>query len=202
MPIAHLDVRGHLVEALRYDLTGPMLPDELIEHRPTRWYLTGFLVPQGAPIEQCSDPLEDESFGTGYSSDNDDDGSDDNGPAAPAWFPSSFGPSVFVHADTPTLTITASWGEYRLLDPAASLAAWQEFQPERLAALQRSREEAVDGAVAPEGTPDGDESTSASPSTARRRTSARSSRRSSAWRRRRGSCHERTGAGWTRATTT
>lgn len=158
MPITHLDVRGHLVDALRCDLTGPMLPDELIEQRPTRWYLTGFLVPKGAPIEQRSDPLEDESFGTGYSSDNDDDGSDDNGPAAPAWFPSSFGLSVFVHAETPTLTITASWGEYRLLDPATSLAAWQEFQPERLAAIQRSREEAVDGAVAPEGTPDGDES--------------------------------------------
>lgn len=43
-------VRGRLVETLRRDLIGPDprdndLADETLETNPSRWYLTGFLVP-------------------------------------------------------------------------------------------------------------------------------------------------------------
>lgn len=137
MTITHLDAREHLVRALRYDLVGPMLDDELIEQRPTRWYLTGFLVPKGASEEDSTDPLGDEELGSGPVSDADDDGEADAGAAPRGWFPSSFGLSVLVPAAAPTLRVTLRWGEYTQLDAAASLARWQAHQPERLAAIQK-----------------------------------------------------------------
>ncbi len=47
-------VRDYLVEALRLDLIGPRPRDEALQHErlphaPSRWYLTGFLAPTGAP---------------------------------------------------------------------------------------------------------------------------------------------------------
>ena len=49
-------VRAGLVEALRLDLVGPdndhIFAHELLPESPTRWYLTGFLVPRHAPEEQ------------------------------------------------------------------------------------------------------------------------------------------------------
>jgi len=55
-----VEVREHLIQALQQDLVGPMREDEVLPQRPSRWYLTGFLVPQRAPDEQRHDPLADE----------------------------------------------------------------------------------------------------------------------------------------------
>jgi hypothetical protein len=48
------DVRRRLVEALEADVVGPFVPDahaqggqECLPIAPSRWYLTGFLAPQG-----------------------------------------------------------------------------------------------------------------------------------------------------------
>lgn len=139
MTLTHLDARAHLVEALRYDLIGPMLPDELIDQRPTRWYLAGFLVPTGAPVEQRSDPLDQEELGAGFSSDRDDDLGDDPASSSRGWFPASFGLSVLVPASATHLYVVLTWGEYIRLLPADSLAAWKEHQPERLAAIQKPK---------------------------------------------------------------
>ena len=49
-----IDVRTKLVEALRLDLVGPgndhAFVRELLPESPSRWYLTGFLVPVAAPV--------------------------------------------------------------------------------------------------------------------------------------------------------
>jgi hypothetical protein len=49
-------VRSKLVEALRLDLVGPGVnlgdAQEALSQAPSRWYLTGFLVPLGAKPEQ------------------------------------------------------------------------------------------------------------------------------------------------------
>ncbi|MCD4652609.1 hypothetical protein K8T06_01595, partial [bacterium] len=60
------DIRSKIVDALRLDLVGPW-PGHEYEHerlhpkeRPSRWYLTGFLIPSGTPPEQASDIDEDD----------------------------------------------------------------------------------------------------------------------------------------------
>ena len=55
------EVPEAIVHALRLDLIGPWpdhpLADERLPGwvRPSNWYLTGFLVPRGAPVEQRGD---------------------------------------------------------------------------------------------------------------------------------------------------
>jgi hypothetical protein len=148
MTITHLEARSHLVEALRYDLIGPMLADELIDLRPTRWYLAGFLVPKGASEDLRSDPLDNEELSAGLESDRDDDaGGEDSGAARPGWFPSSFGLTVLVPPGATALSVVATWGEYQRLEAEGSLALWAEHQPKRLEALQKPRRP-VDGAEA------------------------------------------------------
>ena len=64
------EVRERLEEALRLNLIGPGSDGPLAEEelpgwiRPSNWYLTGFLVPRGAPPEQrADDDAEDDSLG-------------------------------------------------------------------------------------------------------------------------------------------
>ena len=60
--------RHRLVEALNLDLVGPWaghaLSDEKLPGwiRLWTWYLTGFFVPADAPLEQRSDPDEDDDL--------------------------------------------------------------------------------------------------------------------------------------------
>lgn len=113
------DVRSRLVDALRLDLVGPEPGDphlsEVLAVPPSRWYLTGFLVPWDAPVRQKTD--EDDTQGDfGFSepsSGADDDEKDDEPPAARrGHFPSSMGLSVLVPADARELRVTARWGDY------------------------------------------------------------------------------------------
>ena len=54
-----IEVRAQLVTALHLDLVGPgpgdALESELLRQAPSRWYLTGFLVPFGASDSQRID---------------------------------------------------------------------------------------------------------------------------------------------------
>ena len=57
--------RRYLTDALRLDLIGPRtqdtaLQDERLPQAPSRWYLTGFLVPTNAPDEQRAQDNEEE----------------------------------------------------------------------------------------------------------------------------------------------
>jgi hypothetical protein len=59
------EVRGQLVEALRLDLVGPDngsdLEAEVLAQAPSRWYLSGFLVPLEAdPAQKIDDTSQDE----------------------------------------------------------------------------------------------------------------------------------------------
>ena len=58
------EVRTKLVEALELDLVGPTNgvgdPAEVLAVPPSRWYLTGFLVPLGARPEQRRDETAEE----------------------------------------------------------------------------------------------------------------------------------------------
>ena len=57
-----LAIRRRLVEALHADLIGPFVPpdhpsggEEILPLPPSRWYLTGFLAPQGARMPDVDD---------------------------------------------------------------------------------------------------------------------------------------------------
>src|SRR3954468_19500808 len=97
------DVRSQLVRALRLDLVGPE-PDEpqaseVLSSAPSRWYLTGFLVPWGAPAAQKQDEedvqgeLED---GEGAARGDEDEKTAEPQAARRGHFPSSLGISILV----------------------------------------------------------------------------------------------------------
>src|ERR1035441_34729 len=73
------EVRERLVDALQLDLVGPAFvaavhlallapaaqlgtPAEVLPQAPSRWYLTGFLVPLGAETEQRTDEASTEEM--------------------------------------------------------------------------------------------------------------------------------------------
>ncbi len=116
------DVRDRLITALRVDLVGPALPDEILNEIPTRWYLTGFLAPLNASVDQRSDPEAEEEADLlePASLAAEDNASPEPATARHSLFPASLGLSVLVSADTPTLTVQLDWGDYQRLDPPAA----------------------------------------------------------------------------------
>lgn len=89
------EVRAHLFDALQLDLVGPAADDlihaeEIIPQPPSKWYLTGFLVPYDAPIEVRSDDTgNDELDAVNRSGAGDDETAPDKAPARKGFFPSS-----------------------------------------------------------------------------------------------------------------
>jgi helicase-like protein len=110
-------VRSELVEALRLDLVGPSndhpFANELLRESPTRWYLTGFLVPSDAPVEQRTDETaSDEIDSAGEGDGSDDADSPDQAAARRTFLPSSMGLSVLVDPEVSELHAMVSWGDY------------------------------------------------------------------------------------------
>ena len=135
------EVRQRLVDALILDLIGPIADPsragERLEQGPSRWYLTGFLVPN----ERASVDLPKEDDDEDEEEDNDLFGPDDDPLDQPTaesvlvddsdkdaavvtskrnFLPSSMGLSVLVRAGTSELKVTVRWGDYH-----------PEFAPEK-----------------------------------------------------------------------
>jgi hypothetical protein len=112
-----LTVRGEIVEALRLDLVGPdnnhAFAHELLPESPFRWYLTGFLVPKTAAVEQRSDPTSTEEIDAAGDTEGTDDASPpDRAAARHSLLPSSMGLSVLVAPGVESFEATVSWGDY------------------------------------------------------------------------------------------
>ena len=118
-----IEVRAQLVNALRLDLVGPENDSELatkvLPQAPSRWYLTGFLVPLEAGEAQRQDETAEEELDLlGGDSEATDDATTPEPPAARrAYFPSSIGLSLLVSQATRQLRVTVRWGDYRLQAP-------------------------------------------------------------------------------------
>ena len=90
-------VRTSLIEALRLDLIGPSPDDaihasEIIPQAPSRWYLSGFLVPYEAKLSDRTDPDSNDSFEseiTKGASNGDDEKPPETASARKGHFPSS-----------------------------------------------------------------------------------------------------------------
>src|SRR5689334_21132174 len=114
-----VDVREKLVEALRLDLVGPAEglgdPAEVLPQAPSRWYLTGFLVPLGAERAQRADESSMEDVDqAGEGGGLDDDVTPEPPAARQRYLPSSIGVSLLVPAGAGQLNVSVSWGDYYL----------------------------------------------------------------------------------------
>lgn len=115
-----IEVRDHIVRTLRRDMIGPNPADEdiareVLPARPSRWYLTGYLVPRDAPEDQRAGSSASEGdITSGEGADGlDDAGEIDPGSGRTTFLPSSIGLSVLVPTGTTSLTAIATWGDYR-----------------------------------------------------------------------------------------
>lgn len=125
------DVRQRLVEALEADLVGPFVPDtdpqggqEILPIAPSRWYLTGFLAPQGGRVPDADDQ---DSIDGGLSAVDDkqseDAGSDEPEPKRPVRFPASMGLSVFLPpGDGDAIQVDVSYADYDKVEVALDKA--------------------------------------------------------------------------------
>src|ERR1700720_1842205 len=115
-----VEVREGLVDALGLDLVGPepgsKYETETLPMPPSRWYLTGYLVPFMAPESQRREVTADDELDLiGATAGTDDDAPPERASARKVFFPSSIGLSVLVLSGTKSLRITAQWGDYKLL---------------------------------------------------------------------------------------
>jgi hypothetical protein len=113
------DVRTYIQKALKLDLIGPTSQDleyqtEILNQPPSKWYLTGFLVPFGAPVEMKYDPTADDTIEVITNKDIAEDAkTPETAAARKAPFPSSIGLSFLVPATTEKLEVTVEWGDYQ-----------------------------------------------------------------------------------------
>jgi len=125
--VKSVDVRERLVHALGLDLIGPDrgsdLLDEVLPQSPSRWYLTGFLVPVDADESQKTDETAVEEVDSGGDGNGDDSVTPEQAAARRASFPSSMGLSLLLPAGAKELTATVRWGDYHLLDATDSADA-------------------------------------------------------------------------------
>ncbi len=114
------DVRARMIDALRLDLVGPrdarpehsQHAEETISGAPSRYYLTGFLVPTGAPLPDRTDDDGDDELDQVSEGRGDDEDAPERTPARKAFFQSSMGLSVLVPSETTSLRATVTWGDY------------------------------------------------------------------------------------------
>ena len=121
-PAEPAEVREALARALRLDLIGPWaghaLADERLRgwERPSNWYLTGFLVPRGAPVEQRGDADVDDEPEVAERAGLGDDSTEDRRAAKKGFFPSSMGLSFLVSEGVDALEVLVRWGDYHRVE--------------------------------------------------------------------------------------
>src|SRR5687767_43401 len=97
------EVRARLVSTLRRDLVGPDDDaHEELEQKPSRHYLTGFLVPSDSQDGVDEDPQGELDLQTGSGA-GDDERAPEKTAARHVQFPSSIGLSVLVREETKEL---------------------------------------------------------------------------------------------------
>ncbi len=127
-------VRTELVKALRLDLIGPQphdadYQDEILPLAPSKWYLSGFLVPYEAELKDRSDETSnDELDGLSDKPASDDDSAPERASARRGYFPSSIGLSFLIAPNTQTLELEVYWGDYQIQpkDPRQTETGLQE----------------------------------------------------------------------------
>ena len=112
-----IDVRNELIDALRLDLVGPTgslgTPNETLPQAPSKWYLTGFLVPTEADEAQRVDPTSDDELDQAAEPAGvDDDKTPEPSAARRSYLPSSMGMSILLPNGANQLTAIVRYGDY------------------------------------------------------------------------------------------
>lgn len=150
-----LDVRMSLVDALQIDLIGPIgaLGDhaEILPQSPSRWYLTGFLVPTDADEGQRCDPTSnDELDQAAEPAGIDDDDSPEKPAARRSYLPSSMGVSVLVPATLHDVQAVVRYGEYLRVEPSEGASGplhWKRIPREEVVSVAIGKESTGQGIV-------------------------------------------------------
>ena len=140
-PTTSVEVRERLVEALNVDLVGPGAGSHLVSERlpgwvrPSNWYLTGFLVPTGAPPSQQGDADEDDDLDEmPESAGLAEESTEERKAAKKGFFPSSMGLSFLVPKDADSVSVTVRWADYALVPVTDAegkpASVWQRRQNE------------------------------------------------------------------------
>src|SRR2546426_10814451 len=113
-----VEIRNDLVDILELDLVGPRPgstnENEVLNQAPSRWYLTGFLVPYEAPESQRSDATGGEVLDLiSKTGGLDDETKPEQASARRAFFPSSLGVSILVPQAAKPCSGEVVWGGYR-----------------------------------------------------------------------------------------
>ena len=121
-PTEPAEVREEIVRALRLDLVGPWAGHPLADERlpgwvrPSNWYLTGFLVPRGAPVGHRADADVDDEPEVAGEAGLGDDSTEDRRAAKKGFFPSSMGLSFLVREEVEVMDVLVRWGDYRRVE--------------------------------------------------------------------------------------
>lgn len=115
------EVREQLTESLVLDLVGPTGAignhSEVLSQQPSKWYLTGFLVPTDCDEIQKVDETVTEQLDQTTVPSNGEESSDSEPPVARrSYLPSSCGISFLIAAKSTTLQAIVRWGDYERLD--------------------------------------------------------------------------------------
>ena len=122
-----VEVRQHLVQALEADLVGPFVPDdhpqggqEVLPIAPSRWYLTGFLAPQGGAAPDVDDKDSEEGgLESGDEKQAEDAGSTEPEAKRQVHFPASMGLSVFLPpGDGDAIDVDVWYADYDKIEVA------------------------------------------------------------------------------------
>src|SRR5260221_472028 len=127
------EVRSKLVDALKLDLVATSTNlgnlDEALPQWPSRWYLTGFLVPIGAERDQRTDEAATEDLDQpGEAGGTDDDVPPERPATRQRYLPSSIGMSVLLPASATRLEVRVSWGDYERRSESQSSQSQDEWQ--------------------------------------------------------------------------
>ena len=144
------EIREVLINTLRLDLVGPQNglgnPDEILDQAPSRFYLTGFLVPVGLigeerSNEEINDEILDELPDPHRRDDTD---TPDRPSAKKKLFPASMGLSFIIPHETQGLVVKVSWGDYIRQETPPTDLLGKKSSPAKFHWHRRNRRETIE----------------------------------------------------------
>ncbi|MEZ4364019.1 MAG: DISARM system helicase DrmA [Kofleriaceae bacterium] len=116
MSASFTDLRPSLIDALATDVIGPYATEERLRLPPSRWYLTGFLVPKVVRDSDEHDPTDDDELGAGNDETEEETGGAEPEPKQRNRLPASMGLSVLLPggAAGDVVTATLTFADYVL----------------------------------------------------------------------------------------